>query len=97
MTSSNGNIFQCQLIVNWILGNIFQWDFNDNEKKMVQENWFKNIFCEVVAILPIVLKDTVLTIFQLKLDIYHHLKKNPITMEKKGIEYIDSMCETYLT
>ena len=65
---------------------------------MVQENWFKNIFCEMVAILPIVLKDTVLTIFQLKLDIYHHLKQKKTSQwKKKGIEYIDSMCETYLT
>ena len=40
-----------KLIVNWILRNKFQWNFNHNKKLFIHENAYKNIFGEMAAIL----------------------------------------------
>ena len=42
---------QCWNIVNWILGNKLQWNFNQNLHIFIQENVFHNVVCEMAAIL----------------------------------------------
>ena len=39
---------QCWVIVNWILGNKLQWNFNQNRKCSIS---YENIGCEIAAIL----------------------------------------------
>ena len=38
-------------IVNWTIGNKFQWNFNQNTKFFIHENASENIVCETVAML----------------------------------------------
>ena len=42
---------QCWVIVNWILGNKLQWNFNQNIKLFIHENATENIVCKMAAIL----------------------------------------------
>ena len=42
---------QCWIIVNWIHGNKFQWDSNQNIKLFVNNDASENIVCEMAAIL----------------------------------------------
>ena len=44
-------LHQWWVIVNWILRNTLQWNFNQNTKLIIHENAFENIVCEVAAIL----------------------------------------------
>ena len=41
---------QCWIIVNCTLGNKLLWNFNRNSNIFIQENAFKNVVCEIVAI-----------------------------------------------
>ena len=41
---------QCWNIVNWILGNKFQWNFHWNRYIFFQENVFENIVCKMASI-----------------------------------------------
>ena len=45
------NWFRCWNIVNWNLGNKFQWNDNQNSYIFIQENAFENVVCKMVAIL----------------------------------------------
>ena len=45
------NLNQCWNIVNWILRNKLQWNFNWNSEIFIQENVFETVVCEMVAIL----------------------------------------------
>ena len=40
---------QCYNIVNWILGNKLQWNFNQNQYIFIQENAFENV-CKLASI-----------------------------------------------
>ena len=42
---------QCWVIVNWTLGNKFQWNFNQNTKLFIHENASENVVCEMAVIL----------------------------------------------
>ena len=42
---------QCWNIINWILGNKFQWNLNRNSYIFIQENAFENVVWEMAAIL----------------------------------------------
>ena len=42
---------QCWIIVNWILRNKLQWNFNQNTNFFIHENASKNIVCKMAAIL----------------------------------------------
>ena len=44
-------LYQCWNIVNWILRNTLQWNFNQNIFCFIQENTFESIVCEMAAIL----------------------------------------------
>ena len=37
---------QCWHIVNWTIGNKFQWNFNRNSNIFIQENAFENVLCQ---------------------------------------------------
>ena len=41
---------QCWNIVNWTLGNKFQWNFNQNWNIFIEENTFENVVCEMLFI-----------------------------------------------
>ena len=41
---------QCWNIVNWILGNKFQWNFHQNTTIFIQENAFENVVCKMASI-----------------------------------------------
>ena len=40
---------QCWLIVNWTLGNIFQWNLNRDFTIFIKENSLKNVICQNVG------------------------------------------------
>ena len=42
---------QCWNIVNWILRNKSQWNFNHNSYIFIQENSFENVVCEMASTL----------------------------------------------
>ena len=43
---------QCWLIINWTLGNILQWKFNENTNSFVAyKSEFESVVCKIVAIL----------------------------------------------
>ena len=42
---------QCRVIINWIIRNKFQWNFNQNTKLLIHENAFENIVSKMMAIL----------------------------------------------
>ena len=42
---------QCWLLVNWSLRNKLQWNSNPNTELFIQEKAFKNVVCEMAAIL----------------------------------------------
>ena len=42
---------KCWYIVNWSLGNKFQWNLNQNQYIFIQENAFESVVCEMAAIL----------------------------------------------
>ena len=42
---------QCWNIVNWILRNKLQWNFNRNSNIFIQENALENVVCEMASIL----------------------------------------------
>ena len=42
---------QCWNIVNWILRNKFQWNFNRYSNIFIPENAFENVVCEMASIL----------------------------------------------
>ena len=42
---------KCWKVVNWAIGNKFQWNFNQNSNIGIQENAFEYVVCEMVAIL----------------------------------------------
>ena len=42
---------QYWVIINWTLGNTFQWNFNQNTRLFIHENEPENIVCEMAAIL----------------------------------------------
>ena len=42
---------QCWNIVNWILENKLQWDFNRNSNIFIQENAVQNVVCKMASIL----------------------------------------------
>ena len=45
------NLNQCWNIVNWTLGNKFQWNLNKNSNIFIQENAFENVVWKMAAIL----------------------------------------------
>ena len=47
----NASMHQCWNIVNWILRNKLQWNFNRNLNIFIQDNVFENGVCEMAAIL----------------------------------------------
>ena len=42
---------QCWNIINWILRNKLQWNFNPNANIFIRENAFESVVCEMAAIL----------------------------------------------
>ena len=50
-TAPSHYLNQCWDIVNWILGNKLQWNFNHNSNIFIQENAFENVVCEMASIL----------------------------------------------
>ena len=58
----------CWNIVNWTLGNKFQWNFNRNSNIFIQENAFENVVCEMASIC---LGLNVLITFMFSTEIYH--------------------------
>ena len=49
--TNDGILYQWWNIVNWILGNKLQWNFNQNVDIFIQENAFENVVWEMLAIL----------------------------------------------
>ena len=41
---------QWWIIVNWTLGNKFQWNFNRNSNIFIHENAFENVVCNIASI-----------------------------------------------
>ena len=41
---------QCWNIVNWTLGNKFQWNFSRNSNIFIEENTFENVVCKMLFI-----------------------------------------------
>ena len=50
-TAQSHYLNQCWNIVNWTLGNKFQWNFNRNSNIFIQENAFQNVVCDMTSIL----------------------------------------------
>ena len=50
-TAPSHYLNQCWNIVNWILGNKLQWNFNRNSNIFIQENALENVVCEMASIL----------------------------------------------
>ena len=50
-TAASHYLNQCWNIVNWILRNKLQWNFNRNSNIFIGENTFENVVCEMTVIL----------------------------------------------
>ena len=42
---------KCWFVINWIPGNKFRWNLNENEKMFIHKNEFESIACEMAKIL----------------------------------------------
>ena len=51
LVGANHYLNQCWNIVNWTLGNKFQWKLNEDISISFQENTFENVVCKMAAIL----------------------------------------------
>ena len=54
----NHHLNQCWLIVNWTLGNNFQWNLYQNSTIFYQGYTFENVFCNVSAIWFLYIEDS---------------------------------------